>query len=355
MKNEKNDIKFVVCALLFVSFSLGQGDISLEVSKPNESRRADVDHKKSLVYKSVNHTEANAKKKNDYTNPQLEFLSPYHRVNYVLKSDACKAPNLGLVEDLKSLDTADFFELNITGDGVSNSFISQLKRRLILVFRLYGSLIGSKNLRRVVLNLVVYKQRDEYEDYVGGFAPKSTQTQGLYSHKNISATIHFKNDMQAIRTSIHESVHALSHALIGATPRWLNEGMAEYFELISGSSDLPTVNYNSHWVGRDMQLRYASFDFWQLASMESIWVEGTKREKLTLYANAWHWIYFFMSSDSGIRALKYYLRAEREWPCSIMEASDTYELLNTIFPSFEVDFIQWEQLPLKPKQQFSFQ
>ncbi len=207
----------------------------------------------------------------------------------------------------------------------------------------------------MALNLTVYKQSEEYESYVETIAPDRTDSLGIYSRKTISASIRYNNESQAIETSIHESVHAITHALIGATPRWLNEGLAVYFERIGGSLDEPVVSYNTGWVNEDMSLRYDSIDFWQLAGMESVWNNGTKPERLSLYANSWHWIYFFMSSDARVNALQRLIRTERKLPCTVMDESEILELLNTAIPNFEVDFLRWEESPLEQSQGFSFQ
>lgn len=357
--NDKQPILTVaVIALLLYAFLKWHGPFTTEPSVVEVKVKRESTHYPSTqtqVLVSSSNTEVSTVPEYEHSHVQSEFLSPYHRVGYELNGDACKAPNLGFIEDADSLEITDFFELNITGDAVSESFILNLEQRLMLVFRLYGGLIGKRNLRRVAFNILIYKERDEYESFVESFAPDLAGSAGVYSHKTVMATVHFSDEEQALRTSIHESVHALTHALIGATPRWLSEGVAEYFETISGSLESPQVAYNPAWVNSDQSLRFDSFDFWQLANMESMWRDGTRQDRLSLYANAWHWIYFFNSSNQRMNALGYLLRTERSEPCSVMEPSEALELLNRAAPNFEVEFLDWEKEPLVESQAFSLQ
>ena len=356
MNDKRLTIALAICALLLLSFSLEQDSVEIAHSNREiKAKAAPVSTVSVDAYQADKHASDNTQSEVVHSHRQTEFLSPYHWVRYKLNADACKAPDLGKVEDGDSINPFDFFELNIEGDGVSQAFLEKLERRLMLVFRLYGVLIGNENLRRVALNLTVYKQSEDYESYVETIAPERTDSLGIYSHKTISASIRYNNESQAIETSIHESVHAITHALIGATPRWLNEGLAVYFERIGGSLDEPVVSYNAGWVNEDMSLRYDSIDFWQLAGMESVWNNGTRPERLSLYANSWHWLYFFMSSNARVHALQRLIRTERKLPCTVMDESEILELLNTAIPNFEVDFLRWEELPLEQSQGFSFQ
>ncbi len=358
--NDKQPILTVaVIALLLYAFLKWHGPFTNEPSVVEVKAKRESTHyppAQPQVLVSPTNTEASTVPEYEHNHVQSEFLSPYHRVGYELNGDACKAPNLGFIKDEDSLEVTDFFELNITGDAVSTSFILDLEQRLMLVFHFYADLIGKRNLRRINFNMLIYKERDEYEGFVESFAPDlAGRSAGVYSHKTVMATVHFDNEEQALRTSIHEFVHALNHALIGATPSWLNEGVAEYFEKIGGSFDSPVVAHQPSWVDNDLSLRYSSFDFWQLANMESMWRDGTRQDRLSLYANSWHWIYFFMSSKEGMNALGYLMRTERQEPCSVMEPSEALELLNRAAPNFEVEFLDWEKEPLVESQAFSLQ
>jgi hypothetical protein len=98
----------------------------------------------------------------------------------------------------------------------------------------------------------------------------------------------------------HEVTHALLHSVLKDVPLWLDEGLAEYFEL-------PPAN---HGVNPDhlRHLRYAKYD---LARLEQL----TEVEQMTTaeYREAWAWVHLMMhTSDESRKVLISYLRELRQ-------------------------------------------
>src|SRR5262245_28549438 len=67
---------------------------------------------------------------------------------------------------------------------------------------------------------------------------------GFYSHRDREAVVSGKSDRAQVRsTAVHESSHAILMDRAPHSPNWLNEGLAEYFNLIEvqdgGGSRIP--------------------------------------------------------------------------------------------------------------------
>ena len=67
------------------------------------------------------------------------------------------------------------------------------------------------------------------------------------SRENIAAVWH-KNDKQLMRTAIHEAAHVNNWAMLGRTPTWLNEGLAEYLERMNVYGQAVEIEPNRGWL-----------------------------------------------------------------------------------------------------------
>jgi hypothetical protein len=93
----------------------------------------------------------------------------------------------------------------------------------------------------------------------------------------------------------HEVTHGYLHSVIAGMPLWLDEGLAEYFELARDSDGLH-VTHISHLVA-------AAGDDWvpDLQRLESLH-DPAEMEQLD-YAEAWLWVHFLMESGPEHRKL----------------------------------------------------
>ena len=344
-----NDVKLVVIAILFsISFAAGHREEFVPAVVKKGAAHRDTDspefsQPKPQQQPSTSSTPTSQRQSQRQAELQTpEFLTPVHRKKYILRGDACTAPDLGKIEDSSSIDVTDFFTLTINGDAVISEFEKALSHKLWLVFRMYGVLIGNKNLRRIAFTFTVLKSRDDYESEVEKLSPTLTSTQGVYSRKAVSAIVNYKNEQQALRTATHEAVHALNHAFIGATPNWLNEGLAEYFEMMTTTAQVPEITPNFSWLDAQYRFRYTAYDFVILVNSEHIWHNGPRIETSILYANSWYWMFYLMSSNEGLNALAKLLKRERASPCSVMSAEQTHRFLSELLPYLESDFRAWE-------------
>ena len=269
--------------------------------------------------------------------------------HYRFSSNACSDPSLGKLAPQGALALEDIFELNLVADDLPASFQQQLEQRLLNLFRVYRALLGREHLRRVALNLRLFADRERYEQYILAQGAADVDSQGVYFGRLISGAIHVRYPRQGLRTTVHEAVHAINHALIGATPRWLNEGLAEYLETIDGAAASPGVGLNGSWLNRDNTFRYEFFDFSTLINSESYWLPGTE-ERRVLYGNSWHWIHFLMDAPHRVELLSGLLKAELAAPCTPMDGSSYYQHLTAGAPNIEIDFLNWQGAKLQPHQ-----
>ncbi|MGH7127799.1 MAG: hypothetical protein ACREJB_13745 [Planctomycetaceae bacterium] len=100
----------------------------------------------------------------------------------------------------------------------------------------------------------------------------------------------------------HEYTHGLLHAHLDFVPLWLDEGLAEYFEVIGPEPGSVNVEYAS-------RLATSLKNGWQpdLDRLERL--EGFAQMQRTDYQEAWAWVHFMLHSSPDTRqVLLDYLR-----------------------------------------------
>uniref|UniRef100_A0A7C4LJN8 DUF1570 domain-containing protein n=1 Tax=Schlesneria paludicola TaxID=360056 RepID=A0A7C4LJN8_9PLAN len=105
----------------------------------------------------------------------------------------------------------------------------------------------------------------------------------------------------------HEYTHGVLHACLKDVPLWLDEGLAEYFEVAE-----PPLGYNREYVARMSHLLANGWrpDLNRLEQLESV----SQMQKAD-YFEAWAWVHFLLhESDDSRGVLLDYLRALRENP-----------------------------------------
>ncbi|MFK7817719.1 MAG: DUF1570 domain-containing protein [Planctomycetaceae bacterium] len=125
---------------------------------------------------------------------------------------------------------------------------------------------------------------------------KADKGSSVYAYKNASFDIDLR----------HECTHALIHNSVQFIPLWMDEGMAEYFELKSGSRVRPTrlndVKNAINWS----RLTRSRSTLKRLESLNSIKQMGAGE-----YRDSWAWIHFLMhdrnNDSAGKKALIEYL------------------------------------------------
>ncbi|MFP3426449.1 DUF1570 domain-containing protein [Pseudoalteromonas sp. SIMBA_162] len=166
---------------------------------------------------------------------------------------------------------------------------------------------------------------------------------GMYFHASNSAFIEYRNTQNAMSTAVHEAVHAINKAVLGYTPRWLNEGFAEYFEIIKNHMQTGIVEPNNSWTINN-KLAKGVFNISRLIGSEESWKQNNTSK---LYASSWATIYFLMDSSQGRILLKNIMLAEQESPCNKLQPKQLKNMLYSQFPNFSKVYAQWLKTPFK--------
>ncbi|NOU50055.1 hypothetical protein HG263_05820 [Pseudoalteromonas sp. JBTF-M23] len=247
---------------------------------------------------------------------------------------AMLSPEFKHIQHVFSANNGPAVVLSLYYTDLKELTLDLIIERLSLVHGVYSKFLPTSQNKSVTLNLVVLSDRTQYEDYTSryGFDPRTSQ--GVFFHGSNSAFVEYKNDQQVIKTAVHEAVHAMNLRLIGLTPRWLNEGMAQ---LLSG------IDIQNGALTFDVKKAYLSaepHDIYGLLASESQW-ESIDTDKL--YYSGWSWLSFLMGTELGVNTMTQLLRRESTNPCDVLSSDATYQILQNAYPTFEQAFYDWRQ------------
>jgi hypothetical protein len=154
---------------------------------------------------------------------------------------------------------------------------------------------------------------------------------GVYMHREQRMLIWRQpRDEGTFRTLRHEVVHALLHEFVGAPPIWLNEGLAEYFELMQTLGSSGRIEANRHHqrllsgFTPDQRIAHA-------LTLLEIDGQGFRREPMVdlNYAQSWALVDALMGSKAGQAQLTHLLADLRQAACGRFSST---EWLNTNYP-----------------------
>jgi len=245
----------------------------------------------------------------------------------------------------ETFDIGPYTSVKLITPNVNSDYHKTLRIRLFEAYEKYQNLFGLYPDKSILMNLVVLPNH-YYDDYVSRFGALPSNNAGIYFGKNNTALVRFNEaDPQgSLRVAIHEAMHVINFNLIGSTPRWLNEGIAEVFE--------NTLIYKTKRAIAipTKRVRRTYMEFRSLIDSEALWEQQSYRGDL--YANANNWLAFFIQHKHGRRLLKAIVQGEAKNPCNTLENEVILNALSTYFIDYEQAYLVWFKASQQVKGEF---
>jgi hypothetical protein len=245
----------------------------------------------------------------------------------------------------ETFDIGPYTSVKLITPNVNSDYHKTLRIRLFEAYEKYQNLFGLYPDKPILMNLVVLPNH-YYDDYVSRFGALPSNNAGIYFGKNNTALVRFDpaDPQGSLRVAIHEAMHVINFNLIGSTPRWLNEGIAEVFE--------NTLIYKTNRaiaIPTD-RVRRTYMEFRSLIDSEALWEQRSYRGDL--YANANNWLAFFIQHKHGRRLLKAIVQGEAKNPCNTLENEVILNALSTYFIDYEQAYLVWFKASQQVKGEF---
>ncbi|RTR38784.1 DUF4124 domain-containing protein [Shewanella canadensis] len=229
------------------------------------------------------------------------------------------------------------FELAVksTGSRLPLAFKDKITAAIKKVSEIYEMYLPPSGVAPVSVDLTLATTKSSYQSLQSQYASSLGPSQGFYVAQYNMAAVWHRSDKQAYQTSVHESVHVINAGLFGPTPRWFNEGLAEYFEGIRMSgyaAKIPPREWKRVFSGKSVSL-----DTLFRAKQET-WAGS---QQTLLYSQSHSLVHFLMSTPKGKITMKALLANLVETRCA---PSDYVSVLNT-YPGgltrLQADWVSW--------------
>jgi uncharacterized protein DUF4124/uncharacterized protein DUF1570 len=234
-------------------------------------------------------------------------------------------------------------------DGLHDSTLEAIRS----IYQRYRNDFGLDLHGTAEVNLYLFEHQEDFSqwmverigssnaNYAGVFIPSSNEV----------AVWRWGDDQDVAQTILHESSHVLLYQLSPASPVWLHEGLAQYFQTLEVQPDgrlkvstLPDAQARiRQWMdeGRLITLRqYLSLD-------DAQWRRMAHELDAIPYTVAWATTAFLMSKPVGRSTLRQLLQE--------LEKTDrrpTLRRIGEIYPGgltrLEYDFFRWAQSDMAP-------
>lgn len=155
------------------------------------------------------------------------------------------------------------------------------------------------------VHLYLFEDPDRYETFVARRFPSFPARRAFFIETDTSLSVFAAWQDRVAEDLRHETTHGYVHAVVPSIPLWLDEGVAEFFELPRAEAGLHRQHV-AHLAGRRLE------GTWRpgLARMQAL----AKAAELTQddYAEAWCWTHWLVATTPARRAiLQDYLTAVR--------------------------------------------
>lgn len=239
----------------------------------------------------------------------------------------------------------DYFSLTLNTENLAYDFNQKLKVKLNKLFALYGDLLPVTSLKKVNIDIRVYSSLTDFNQLKAKHnVSLSDNTLGFYSHANNQAHLFFTNNQETLKVATHEATHAINRGVIGYTPRWFNEGIAEVSESIEVQAKIGRLFSSKDWT-KD---HYFSEKKLPLAVIFSATAnEWNGLLKTRLYATSWAFVYFMLEHPQRKAMLAKLIQYEQQNLCDEIEPKDIEQVLGIPISTLQTQFTRWLNKEIK--------
>ena len=231
-------------------------------------------------------------------------------------------PPEGHGEDLSSrYQQALPFDIVIEGVdyAVSPALRDRLATAVRRLFSIYRHDLGIDYSREREFRIRIHGTEASFRRYQRQVAPNLENAAGFYHAGSNQITTWAIPDERALLALItHECAHAIAAANPHRIPAWLDEGLAEYFELMELHGLSADIPLNPHWLRVLRQHGYPQHGG-RLATLMRApypqWYAANGPNHLS-YAASWSLVWYLMDSREGRQLLSTLLRTPHPQPSS---------------------------------------
>jgi hypothetical protein len=160
---------------------------------------------------------------------------------------------------------------------------------------------------RSPIDIYILKDRPSFEHFLTFYYPELPPRRAFFLARGDQRVVYTYQSPHMVEDLRHEATHALLHASVADLPLWLDEGLAEYFEVPGGREGLNTEHLSR--VARDVEEGWEP----ELARLERL--RDVRQMLPRDYRESWAWVHYLLQGPKPGRSLLLgYLADLREAP-----------------------------------------
>jgi hypothetical protein len=155
------------------------------------------------------------------------------------------------------------------------------------------------------IHVYLFETERQFDEFMRRAYPKFPVRRAFFVESDTRLAVYAYWGDRVAEDLRHETVHGYLHSVVRNMPLWLDEGLAEYFEVPRGTGGLNRPHAES-------LLTMLMSQGWRpnLSRLESLADAGQMKQED--YAEAWAWMHWMLESDPALRvSLQQYLQSLR--------------------------------------------
>ena len=156
------------------------------------------------------------------------------------------------------------------------------------------------------IHVYLFRSKDDFHRFIVEHYPEFPERRAFFVETDTRLAVYAHWGDRVAEDLRHEVAHGYLHASVPRLPLWLDEGLAEYYEVARNQ-------HGRNAAHLEQLAAKIKKDRWQpdLARLEAL--DSAAEMSQLDYAQAWAWVYFMLTTDEAHRdALHRYLRSLRE-------------------------------------------
>ncbi len=266
----------------------------------------------------------------------MKYILGASLVLLVLFSTPCPCSAYGDPPSVTRFQDPDgtFFQLELIPVEYipSPELVSAAQNGIAFLYRFLKHELGAQFPQELTFKIRMFADPNQHGEYL--------RTQGApilfpgvyFPHLNEIAMAVQADDKETRELLFHETVHAFMRQALPSIPRWMNEGLAQYFSTLEPTPEGLRV---SPLLGYDYYVKQllASGELTDLRAYLEVggeWEEYNEASLSPQYGAAWSVIYFLMGSPEGQTVIRNLIAHCKN--ASIGQIPSTTETINLYYP-----------------------
>ncbi len=152
-----------------------------------------------------------------------------------------------------------------------------------------------------IVHLYLFSNKATYDRYLKHFFPKVSRRRAIYVKARGPGMVFAYQNRDLAEDLRHECTHALLHSALPMVPLWLDEGIAEYFEVPASERA-----YDNEYLGKvQWGVKFGVIP--RLSKLETTY--ELKNMGTSEYRGSWAWVHFMLHGPPAARnELQAYLK-----------------------------------------------